>query len=126
EADHEAGVAEADLGDELLEAAAVAAAGAGFAEVFVDDLDPFTRPAEPDGAVDEPVLELGALPMMLHLVHRRLADVDVGPLGAMRRADLFVRGERGQHGGAPPSQRSRTSFDASARQEPAPLGPASG
>ena len=52
EAEHQAGVAEPDLGEELLDAVALAARRARLAEILVDDVDALTRPAEPDGTVD--------------------------------------------------------------------------
>ena len=40
-------------------------------------------PAESDGAIDKTILQLRAFLMMTHLVHGRLADIDVGELAAM-------------------------------------------
>lgn len=101
ETDHQAGVAEADLGDQPAEALALDAARTGLAEIVVDDMHALGRPAERDGAIDEAILQLGALLVMPHLVHGRLADVDVGQPAAMLRRDLLVRAIRpAQHGGS--------------------------
>jgi hypothetical protein len=49
-------------------------AGAGTAEIVVDDAD--IGPAELSGARDEPILPAAALDVVEHLVGRRLADID--------------------------------------------------
>ena len=68
EADHKAGITEADLSDQLLEAVALHAARTRFAEILVDDLHALMGPSQGDGAVDEPVLQLRAFLVLLHLV----------------------------------------------------------
>ena len=101
-ADDKAGVAEPDLGDERLEAAALGAAGAGETQILIDDVDALARPAEIDGTIDEAILELGALLMVLDLGNGRLAHVDEGALGTMERGRGRVRPDRGgQHDGSP-------------------------
>lgn len=106
EADDKAGIAQTDLGDQLLEAHPLDGAGSGFAKVFVDDMDPFMRPAESDGTIDEAVLQLRAFLMMPHLVHGRLADVNISELAAMRGGHTFVRPiRRSQHARAPRAAR---------------------
>jgi hypothetical protein len=91
QADDQARVAEPDLGDKLLEAGPFGAPRARPAEILVDDVDPLARPAEPDGTVDQTVLELGALVMVPDLIDRGLAHVDVGEPGAVGRAQPLVR-----------------------------------
>ena len=56
EADDEAGIPEANLGNQLPEACSLDATGSGFAEVFINDMHPLVRPAESDGTIDEPIL----------------------------------------------------------------------
>ena len=68
EAEHQAGVAEPDLGEEPLEAVPLVARGARPAEILVDDVDPLARPAEPDGPLDQAVLQLGALLVLAYLL----------------------------------------------------------
>ena len=46
EADHEPGIAKADLGDQLLEAVTLDAARARFAKILVDDLHTLVRPSQ--------------------------------------------------------------------------------
>lgn len=69
ETDHQASVAKADFSDQFLEAVALDAAGAGFSQIFVDDLNALARPSEPNGSFDEAVLQLRALLMLTHLIH---------------------------------------------------------
>ncbi len=69
EAHHKAGVAKADLGNELLETMTIHTASTGFAQILVNDLDALRRPAQTDGAIDEAVLQLRALLVLAHLVH---------------------------------------------------------
>ena len=68
EADHKAGITEANLSDQLLETVALHAPRARFAEILVDDLHTLMGPSQSDGAVDEPVLQLRAFLVLLHLV----------------------------------------------------------
>src|SRR4051794_26346059 len=118
QADDQAGIAEPDLGNELLEAGSFGAARARFAEILVDDVDPLARPAEPDGAVDQAVLEFGALVMVPDLIDRGLAHVDVGEPGTVGRAQPLVRSVRGgQHVGSPRSRCSPACV-AAGRREP--------
>ncbi len=56
EADDEAGVAQSDLGNQLLEAYPLDGPGSEFAKIFINDVHAFMRPAEGDGAIDEAVL----------------------------------------------------------------------
>src|SRR3954463_12373760 len=115
--DDQASVAEPDLGDELLEAGPLGAPRARLAEILVDDVDPFARPAEPDGTVDQAVLELGALVMIPDLIDRGLAHVDVGEPGAVGRAQPLVRSVRGrQHVGSPRSRCSPACVAAGRRE----------
>lgn len=68
EADDEAGIAQSDLRDQLLEPHPLNGPGSGFAKIFVDDVHAFVRPAEGDGTVDEAVLQFRAFLMMPYLV----------------------------------------------------------
>src|SRR3954465_13270364 len=118
EADDQARVAEPDLGDELLETSSFDAPRTGLAEILVDDVDPLARPAEPDGAVDQAVLKLGALVMVPDLVDRGLAHVDVGEPGAVGCAQPLLRSVRsGQHAGSPRSWGCSPACVAATRQE---------
>ncbi|KYK50365.1 hypothetical protein A1D31_39045 [Bradyrhizobium liaoningense] len=69
EAHHKTGVANADLGNELLETMTIHIASTGFAQILVNGLDPLRRPAQTDGAIDEAILQLRALLVLAHLVH---------------------------------------------------------
>ena len=60
EADYEPGIAEADLGDQFLEAVALHTASARFAEILVNDLHALVGPPESYGAIDQPILQLRA------------------------------------------------------------------
>ena len=92
ETDHKTGVAEADLGNQLLETVALDAARARFAEILVDDLHALIRPPQTDGAIDQAILQLRALLMLPHLVHGRLPHVNIGQFGAMRRREPLFSG----------------------------------
>jgi len=99
QAQHQPGLAQADLGDQALEAVALGACGARLAQVVVDHRDPLARPAKPGGPVGQAVLQLRALLVLADLARRGLAHVDVGELGAMGRGDPLGRLiQRGQHG----------------------------
>lgn len=56
EADDETGIAQSDLGNQLLEAHPIDGPGSGFAKIFVDDLHTLMRPAKSYRAIDETVL----------------------------------------------------------------------
>src|SRR6185437_5024184 len=88
--DHQPSVSQPDFGDQLPEAIAVDGAGAGLAEILVDDMHALARPAESNGAIDQAILQLGAFLMMAHLIHGGLAHVDVGQLAAMLDRDALV------------------------------------
>jgi hypothetical protein len=72
----DADLAQADRGDEALEAGAVPAAGARQAKVIVDHPDRRLRPAHLPGAARQVILAAGALLVVLDLLRRGLADVD--------------------------------------------------
>ena len=91
EADDQAGMAEADLGDQLLEARTFGRAGAGLAEILVDDVDPLARPAPGFSPLNQTVLQLGTLLMLLDLGQRGLAHVDIGQLGPTSCREVVVR-----------------------------------
>ena len=84
EAQDEADLRQRDVGGEPREADALSDAGAGEAQVFVDDRDLLTMPAEGDRAMDEGILPLGRLAVVLDLRGARLPDIDHG--SAMRVA----------------------------------------
>ena len=94
---HEADFAQADRGDQALEAGAHVTAGAGQAEVLVNDLDLRRWPAHLPRPLGELILPPGALLIGLHLPRRRLAHVDDGAQAQVARLDL---GRDGIHGTA--------------------------
>src|SRR5271169_2350423 len=89
---HGSDAALADRRQELLEPR-TGDAGAGTAEIVVDDAD--GGPAELPGALDEPILSAAALDVVEDLVGRRLADIDDRLAGEMVSSDPAH--------GAPPS-----------------------
>lgn len=98
EADDETGIVQTDLGNQTLKAASLRLAAAGLAKIIVDDADALPWPPKTDGAVDETVLQLGALLVVPDLTDRRLADVDIGELGPARRREALVsEGSDRQH-----------------------------
>jgi len=90
------------------------ARGARPAEILVDDVDALARPAEPDGPLDQAVLQLRALLVLAYLLDRRLAHVDVGELGAVRRRRR-LSGRRGAQHAHSPSPGSSGAADAAGR-----------
>ena len=82
---------ERDFADQFLEAVARHGAGAGLAEIAVDDVDTIDRPARGDGAVTQGVLSLSALAVLCDLPQRRLADVKIGVAAKMIGGDFEVR-----------------------------------
>src|SRR3954447_402675 len=106
QAEHQPDIAEPDLGNQPLKAVPFGARRPRLAEIFVDDTDALARPAQPDGTVNEAILQLGALLVLAHLVDRGLAYINIGQLGTMRRADLLLNtGHRAQHRNSPSSSR---------------------
>ena len=75
-AEHEADLAEPDLGDQPLKAQASLDARAGASKIVVDDDDLLAQPAELRRPVREGILQSGQLLMALNLLRRGLADVD--------------------------------------------------
>ena len=67
QAHYQPGLAETNFRDQRLETAPLAAGGAGFSEIVVDDVNPLARPAEQHGALDQPILQLRAFLMMTDL-----------------------------------------------------------
>src|SRR5829696_1065334 len=115
-------MAEADLGDQLLEARTLGRAGAGLAEILVDDVDPVARPAPGFSPLNQTVLQLGTLLMLLDLGQRRLAHVDIGQLGPTSCREVVVRqGWSGHHLCSPGSAASGASAS-EVRPEAAPFG----
>src|SRR3954447_7068493 len=106
EAEHQADVAEADLGDQPLEAGPLRRRGAGAAEVVVDDDHPRAGPSEQAGPVSEGVLDPGRLAVVLELLEGRLPDIDDGQPLEVAVLDLARRCPRLQpqgtaHGRSP-------------------------
>jgi hypothetical protein len=95
EPEHQAHVAEPDLGHQTLEARPPFGRGAGAAEVVVDDADARPRPAQVAGPLGEPVLQRRGLAVVLQLLQRRLADVDDGQPVKMPGLDLARRHQVG-------------------------------
>src|SRR4051794_5968413 len=121
QAENQPGIAEPDLGDQPLETVPFGARRPRFAEVLVDDTDALARPAEPDGAVDKTILQLGALLVLADLVDRGLAHIDIGQLGTMRRADPLLSAGRGaQHRTSPSPGSLSAPSGAAARREAGP------
>ena len=88
QAEHDPGLAQADVGDEPLEPFAVGGARAGLALVGVDHDDLLDRPAERDRALTQRVLALRALGVGLHLAQRGLAHVQIRGPREMLGGDL--------------------------------------
>src|ERR1700694_579136 len=88
-------------------------------------------PAETDGTIDQPVLQLGALLMLPHLVDGRLPHVDIGQLSTVRRREPFVSDVRADQHDPPPCRVSlalavsaRRGFEQSAFASPSTDSPA--
>lgn len=88
--EHDASVAEPDLGDQLLEALAIPRRGARQSQVGVDDDDALLRPAQSQGALAQGILALGTLAVFEDLSHRRLSHIQVGIAPQVTRGDLGV------------------------------------
>ena len=102
QAEDQAGLAQADLRDQVLKAVPAITGRPRAPEILVDHLDPFSGPAQHHRAIDQTVLQLGALLMLTHLTGRRLAHIDEGQLGAVERRDPIVTGSRRDQHGSPP------------------------
>src|SRR5690349_993599 len=121
ETEHQPGIAEPDLGDQPLEAVPLGARRPRLAEILVDDKGALARPADPDGAVDQAILQLSAFLVLADLVDRGLAHVDIGQLGTVRRADPLVSTGRGaQHRTSPSLGPLAAPSGAAARREAGP------
>lgn len=97
EAQDQTGVAKSDLGDKPLEAATQPRFRAGLAQILINDGDPFSRPAQRQRTLDQPILQRGAFLMMPDLSRRRLADINISQLRAVERADRLVSRQASQH-----------------------------
>ena len=121
EAEHDAGLVERHVGHQALEALTVGGRRAGVALVDVDHDDVIARPPEGDGPTAQVVLASGGLGVVGHLVEGRLADVEVGVTGQVRRGrlcselrtrrNLLFSGDPGalMHGRAPSGRGPRRS-----------------
>ena len=90
----------------FLEAHPLDGPGPGFSKIFIDDMNALTRPAKSDRAINETILQLRAFLVMPHLVHGRLADINVSELAAMHGSYALVRSNRcSQHADPPLSAR---------------------
>ncbi len=118
---HRADPAFADRSQQLLEPGA-ADARAGAAEIVVDDAD--LGPAELPGSLDQPILPSTALDVVVHLIDRRLTDIDDRLPGEMVSLDPA-------HGAPPSGSKPRPSAkapppEALANSPPSPGGVRSG
>jgi hypothetical protein len=91
EAHHDAGSAQGNLTDEVLEAVTRRRAGTGFTEIVIDHMDLFGRPARHDGAVAQGILTLGAFTVLGDLAQGRLTDVKIGIATQMIGGDFEIR-----------------------------------
>ena len=91
QAQHQAGLAQTDLGDQALEAVPLDAGRSRLAKVVIDHRDAFPRPTQRRGPVDQAILQLRALLVLADLNGCGLADIDIGQLGAVRGADARGR-----------------------------------
>jgi hypothetical protein len=96
---HDAGVPQRHLGDQVLEAVTLTRLGTGQAQIAVDDVHPLDGPAQRDRTLAQRVLALGALGVLEHLAQRRLANVQERVATKMVGADLH--GRVSGHGGPP-------------------------
>lgn len=88
QAQDDAGPAQGDLGDQVLEPGPVGGRGAGAALVDVDDVDFVLGPAERGRAALQVVLARCRLGVVDHLVEGGLADVEVGVAAQPRGSHL--------------------------------------
>ena len=88
ETEHDPDMSERDFGGEPREAAALDDAGAGKAEVFVDDDDLLRRPAERSRPGGQGILALCGLAIVLDLSGSRLSEIDIGSAAQMGGAYL--------------------------------------
>jgi hypothetical protein len=80
-----------DFGHQPLEAGPVDRGGARLAQVRIDHDHAVARPAERDGSLPQRILPLGALGILEHLSHRRLAHIQVGVAREVPGGDLLRR-----------------------------------
>src|SRR5260370_7331569 len=89
------GFSEGHLAHEFLKAVAMLGARTGLAQIVIDDMNAFLRPAVSHGTLAQGVLAERALRVLDDLAWRGLANVEVGIPFEMHTGDLYVR-----HGGA--------------------------
>jgi hypothetical protein len=106
QAQHQAGLAQPNLGDQALEPAALQGGRPRLAEVVIDHRNPLARPAQARGAIHQAILQLRALLVLAYLHGRGLADIDVGELGPVGSANALRRPFRCVQHGVPPSIRA--------------------
>ena len=76
--EHDAGLAQAYLRNELLKALSIDSRCAGLSEIAVDDDNALHGPAQGNGMLAQSVLPLGAFGILEHLAKGRLADIKIG------------------------------------------------
>src|ERR1700727_505027 len=84
QADHQPGLIQPNFSDQPLEAKALIARGTGLAEIIIDDLHAFSRPAKQDDPFDKTILQLSTFLMVSDLPRGRLTRVYVSQLGPVR------------------------------------------
>src|SRR5271157_2144846 len=88
QAQHDAGIPQAHLGDQVLKALPVRCRGPRLALVVVDDQDTFDGPTQGDRPLPQRVLPLGALAVFHDLAERRLTNVQICIALKMTRCNL--------------------------------------
>lgn len=86
---HQPDMAEAHLRNEALEARPVQRRGSGTAKIIIDDGHLLALPTKMTGPIRQTVLQPGGLPVLRHLPHRRLANIDDRLPLLMSLPDLF-------------------------------------
>ena len=85
---------QADFRKQPLESEPVIGRGCALTLILVDDENPFARPAEFNGPVDQSVLAVGGLPVLGDLLRGGLADVNNRQSVEMPGLDLRGNGGR--------------------------------
>jgi hypothetical protein len=101
-AEHQANACQAEFGQQVLEPGALAGPDGRMPQVLVDDPHPLAGPTQRDRALDQLILERGALGMVHDLPHGRLTHVHVGQPGLMLGRDRRLERTQGHHGCCPP------------------------
>src|SRR3954465_668186 len=125
EREHDADMAEADLGDELLESQPPVRAAARTAGVLVDNRDRVNRPAQLDRAFSQRILTRSRLGAALDLMQRRLTHIhDRAPtpmgLGDLRQVTHRARPRPAAPAAAPAPASPAAALSAAAPPPPPP------